>query len=169
MMFMEYGIEMNTRSIQTEGRGTTRPRADRREARAFWRLVLRDDVHEQRVAAAKVRRLRRPVTRARFCRSSCVTGADRPRAEGRFCRSARSRRHHRVQPQIGAGFFGGEGFILQRISGDGLASSTPRDSARADVSARESLRVDTGCLVAMQENGEYTFRWFRVSRRTFRR
>ena len=53
--------------------------------------------------------------------------------------------------RIGAGFFGGEGFILQRLSGDGLvflhASGTMHT---LDLAAGESLRVDTGCLVAMQ-------------------
>jgi uncharacterized protein (TIGR00266 family) len=58
--------------------------------------------------------------------------------------------------RIGAGFFGGEGFILQRIDGDGLtflhASGT---LAEAKLSPGETLRVDTGCLVAMEETVGY--------------
>src|SRR4051812_32073644 len=58
--------------------------------------------------------------------------------------------------RIGAGFFGGEGFILQRIEGDGLtflhASGTLHEIRLA---AGESLRVDTGCLVAMEEQVDY--------------
>lgn len=58
--------------------------------------------------------------------------------------------------RIGAGFFGGEGFILQRIVGDGLAflhaSGTLYEKTLA---AGESLRVDTGCLVAMQQSVDY--------------
>src|ERR1041384_4156560 len=54
--------------------------------------------------------------------------------------------------RIGAGFFGGEGFILQRIEGDGLtflhASGTLHE---IHLAAGESVRVDTGCLVAMEE------------------
>lgn len=53
--------------------------------------------------------------------------------------------------RIGAGFFGGEGFILQRLSGDGLvflhASGTLLSKTLAP---GETLRVDTGCLVALQ-------------------
>jgi len=53
--------------------------------------------------------------------------------------------------RIGAGFFGGEGFILQRLTGDGLvflhASGTMHT---IDLTAGEVLRVDTGCLVALQ-------------------
>src|SRR5207245_2734445 len=53
--------------------------------------------------------------------------------------------------RIGAGFFGGEGFILQRIESDGLAflhASGALHEIRLE--AGESLRVDTGCLVAME-------------------
>ena len=58
--------------------------------------------------------------------------------------------------RIGAGFFGGEGFILQRLSGDGLvflhASGTLTEMTLA---AGEVLRVDTGCLVAIQPSVDY--------------
>ena len=58
--------------------------------------------------------------------------------------------------RIGAGFFGGEGFILQRIEGDGLAflhaSGTLHEIRLAP---GESLRVDTGCLVAMEQQIDY--------------
>src|ERR1051325_8758991 len=55
--------------------------------------------------------------------------------------------------RIGAGFFGGEGFILQRIEGsDGLAflhASGTLHEVR--LGPGEVLRVDTGCLVAMEQ------------------
>jgi uncharacterized protein (TIGR00266 family) len=58
--------------------------------------------------------------------------------------------------RIGAGFFGGEGFILQKLFGDGLvflhASGT---LIELDLAAGERLRVDTGCLVAMQPTVSY--------------
>src|SRR4051812_39012028 len=58
--------------------------------------------------------------------------------------------------KLGAGFFGGEGFILQRIEGDGLcflhASGTMQEIRLA---AGQGLRVDTGCLVAMDETVDY--------------
>src|SRR4030095_3064364 len=51
--------------------------------------------------------------------------------------------------KLGAGFFGGEGFILQRLQGDGLAFV----HAGGTIIRRElkggTLRIDTGCLVAM--------------------
>jgi uncharacterized protein (TIGR00266 family) len=58
--------------------------------------------------------------------------------------------------RIGAGFFGGEGFILQKLVGDGLvflhASGTLMELT---LGAGERLRVDTGCLVAMQPSVDY--------------
>ena len=58
--------------------------------------------------------------------------------------------------RIGAGFIGGEGFILQRLTGDGLAflhaSGTLIEKTLA---AGEVLRVDTGCLVAMAPSVSY--------------
>jgi uncharacterized protein (TIGR00266 family) len=58
--------------------------------------------------------------------------------------------------RIGAGFFGGEGFILQKLQGDGLAFLHASGTlAEAKLAAGESLRVDTGCLVAMEESVDY--------------
>lgn len=58
--------------------------------------------------------------------------------------------------RIGAGFFGGEGFILQRIEGDGLAFLHASGTlTELTLAAGESLRVDTGCLVAMEESVDY--------------
>lgn len=58
--------------------------------------------------------------------------------------------------KIGAGFFGGEGFILQKLSGDGLAflhaSGTLHEM---ELAAGETLRVDTGCLVCFQPSVQY--------------
>ena len=53
--------------------------------------------------------------------------------------------------RFGAGLFGGEGFIMQRLEGDGWvfmhAGGTLEERTLA---AGEVLRVDTGCLVALQ-------------------
>lgn len=58
--------------------------------------------------------------------------------------------------RIGAGFFGGEGFILQRLQGDGLTFVHACGTLHTiDLAAGEQLRVDTGCLVAMQPSVDY--------------
>ena len=58
--------------------------------------------------------------------------------------------------RLGAGFFGGEGFILQRIEGDGLvflhASGTLHEMTLA---GGEKIRVDTGCIVGFDERVDY--------------
>lgn len=58
--------------------------------------------------------------------------------------------------RIGAGFFGGEGFILQRLTGDGLAFVHAGGALlKKSLQAGERLRVDTGCLAAFEERVEY--------------
>lgn len=58
--------------------------------------------------------------------------------------------------RLGAGFFGGEGFILQKISGHGLAFFHACGSIiRRELQPGEVLRVDTGCLVALDGTVDY--------------
>lgn len=58
--------------------------------------------------------------------------------------------------KIGAGLFGGEGFILQRLSGDGLAFVHAGGTIiKRELRERETLRVDTGCIVAMAPTVDY--------------
>lgn len=58
--------------------------------------------------------------------------------------------------RLGAGFFGGEGFILQRLSGDGWAFVHACGSIiQKQIGPGETLRVDTGCLVAMTPGIDY--------------
>ena len=58
--------------------------------------------------------------------------------------------------RLGAGFFGGEGFILQRLQGDGLAFIHAGGTIyQRDLAAGEVLRVDTGCIVAFQPSVDY--------------
>ncbi len=58
--------------------------------------------------------------------------------------------------RLGAGLFGGEGFILQRLQGDGLAFIHAGGTLlQRDLAPGEVLRVDTGCIVAFQPSVEY--------------
>ena len=58
--------------------------------------------------------------------------------------------------RLGAGFFGGEGFILQRLTGDGLVFVHAGGTiVEKDLAPRETLRVDTGCLVAFATTVDY--------------
>ena len=54
------------------------------------------------------------------------------------------------QKKLGAGLFGGEGFVLQKLSGSGVAFCEFDGHVRAyDLAAGEALLADTGCLAAM--------------------
>jgi len=57
--------------------------------------------------------------------------------------------------RLGAGFFGGEGFILQRLEGDGLVFIHAGGALVRKELRGETLRVDTGCLVAMTAGIDY--------------
>ncbi|PLT30454.1 TIGR00266 family protein [Peribacillus deserti] len=60
------------------------------------------------------------------------------------------------QRKIGAGFFGGEGFIMQKLEGDGMAFVHAGGTIfKKDLAPGELLRVDTGCLVAMTSSVDY--------------
>ncbi len=58
--------------------------------------------------------------------------------------------------KLGRGFFGGEGFIMQKIEGDGMAFMHAGGYIYERVLAPgEHLRVDTGCLVAFTKDVDY--------------
>ncbi|MDX1383927.1 MAG: TIGR00266 family protein [Thermoanaerobaculia bacterium] len=58
--------------------------------------------------------------------------------------------------KIGAGLFGGEGFILQRLDGDGLAFVHAGGAVvERTLAPGEKLRLDTGCLVAFEQTVDY--------------
>lgn len=60
------------------------------------------------------------------------------------------------QRKLGVGLFGGEGFIMQKLEGDGLAFVHAGGTLCERVLAPgELIRVDTGCLVALQPNISY--------------
>ena len=60
------------------------------------------------------------------------------------------------QKKLGAGLFGGEGFILQKLEGDGLAFVHAGGTiVQRELGPGETLRLDTGCLVAFDSQINY--------------
>ncbi len=57
--------------------------------------------------------------------------------------------------KLGRGFFGGEGFILQKLLGDGMAFIHAGGYIVRREMKGETLRVDTGCLVAFTQGVDY--------------
>lgn len=61
-----------------------------------------------------------------------------------------------LQRRLGVGFFGGEGFILQKLEGDGLVFIHAGGTiAEKTLAAGEVLRVDTGCVAAFQPTVDF--------------
>jgi uncharacterized protein (TIGR00266 family) len=60
-----------------------------------------------------------------------------------------------LHKRLGSGFFGGEGFILQRLRGDGVAFIHAGGAVVQKQLNGETLRVDTGCLVGFSGAIDY--------------
>ena len=58
--------------------------------------------------------------------------------------------------RIGAGFFGGEGFILQKLKGNGLAFLHAGGTVVKKELKNQTILIDTGCIVAFSSNLEYS-------------
>jgi uncharacterized protein (TIGR00266 family) len=60
------------------------------------------------------------------------------------------------QRRLGVGLFGGEGFIMERLEGDGMCFVHAGGMVHPrDLQSGETLRVDTGCIVALQPSVAY--------------
>ncbi|NND16557.1 MAG: TIGR00266 family protein [Eudoraea sp.] len=58
--------------------------------------------------------------------------------------------------RLGRGLFGGEGFIMQKLEGDGMAFVHAGGTlARKELAAGEVLKVDTGCIVGFTQQVDY--------------
>ncbi|MGD9678347.1 MAG: TIGR00266 family protein [Vulcanibacillus sp.] len=57
--------------------------------------------------------------------------------------------------KFGAGFFGGEGFILQKLKGDGMTFLHAGGTIVEKTLNNETIKVDTGCIVAFTGNINY--------------
>ncbi|SMF29493.1 TIGR00266 family protein [Pseudogulbenkiania subflava] len=64
------------------------------------------------------------------------------------------------QKKIGTGLFGGEGFIMQKLDGDGYAFLHAGGTlTERQLAAGEMLRVDTGCVVAYQPSVDFDIQY----------
>jgi uncharacterized protein (TIGR00266 family) len=65
-----------------------------------------------------------------------------------------------VQQKLGTGFFGGEGFIMQKLEGDGLAFVHAGGTmVRRELKAGDVLMVDTGCVVAYTPSVDFDIQY----------
>jgi uncharacterized protein (TIGR00266 family) len=64
------------------------------------------------------------------------------------------------QQKLSVGFFGGEGFIMQRLDGDGMAFVHAGGTVvRRELAPGQTLLVDTGCLVAMTQQVNFEIQY----------
>ncbi len=69
--------------------------------------------------------------------------------------------------RLGAGFFGGEGFILESLTGNGSAFiHAGGNFVEMELKAGESVRVDTGCIVAFESTVNYDIKFVGGFKRT---
>ncbi len=65
-----------------------------------------------------------------------------------------------VQQKLSVGFFGGEGFIMQKLEGNGLAFVHAGGTVvRRELQAGQSLMVDTGCVVAYTQSVDFEIQY----------
>lgn len=70
--------------------------------------------------------------------------------------------------KLGRGFFGGEGFIMQKIEGDGMAFVHAGGTmARKELRAGEKLKVDTGCIIGFTQTIQYDIEFVGGIKNTF--
>jgi len=73
-----------------------------------------------------------------------------------LCAALGTRVSMHLNRRFGSGMFGGEGFILQKLEGDGVAFVNAGGMVVERRLAGETIRVDTGCLVGFEEGLDYS-------------
>ncbi|UCG28712.1 MAG: TIGR00266 family protein [Bacteroidales bacterium] len=76
--------------------------------------------------------------------------------DGFLCAAFGTRLSLHLNRRIGSGLVGGEGFILQRIEGDGKAFVHAGGTVIEKTLKQETLRIDTGCIVAFESRIDFT-------------
>jgi uncharacterized protein (TIGR00266 family) len=72
------------------------------------------------------------------------------------------------QKKLGTGLFGGEGFIMQKLEGDGMAfCHAGGHIIERTLNSGETLRVDTGCIVAYTQEIDYDIQFVGGIKNTF--
>ena len=65
-----------------------------------------------------------------------------------------------LQRKLGTGFFGGEGFIMQKLEGDGLAFVHAGGTVlKRELAAGQTLLVDTGCVMAYTPSVDFEIQY----------
>ncbi len=72
------------------------------------------------------------------------------------------------QKKLGTGLFGGEGFIMEKLEGDGMAfAHAGGHIIEKELKIGETLRIDTGCIVAYTKDVDFDIQFIGGIRNTF--
>ena len=158
MNYMEGGIEFeakNGRRLEY-GLGHLFQPGEYRQAGVDRRVYLHDPFH-QRWAGKKAGGFSPPPIPARVVPVNLaeVGGELICQKDAFLCAARGTSLSIAFSKKLGAGFFGGEGFILQKLSGDGLAFIHAGGTVTKRELRGETLYVDTGCLAAFSAGIEY--------------
>lgn len=75
--------------------------------------------------------------------------------DGFLCAALGTKVSITLNKRIGSGLLGGEGFILQKLEGDGKAFVHAGGTVIEKVLNNETLRIDTGCVVAFEDTLDF--------------
>ncbi|MCK4661464.1 MAG: TIGR00266 family protein [Bacteroidales bacterium] len=75
--------------------------------------------------------------------------------DGFLCAAFGTKLSIHFNKRLGAGFLGGEGFILQKLTGDGKVFVHAGGTMIEKQLNNETLRIDTGCIVAFEEGIDF--------------
>lgn len=75
--------------------------------------------------------------------------------DGFLCAAMGTKVSITLNKRIGSGLVGGEGFILQKLQGDGMAFVHAGGTVIEKTLQNETLRIDTGCVVAFESNLDF--------------
>lgn len=150
MMFMESGIEMNTEMQGGVLSGIKRIVG----GESFFVVTFANNASEKRHVSFAA-----PYPGKIIALNLAETGPMLCQRDAYLCSAYGIEISIAFTRRLGAGFFGGEGFILQKLSGDGYAFIHAGGTVLThELGIGESLLVDTGCLVALEESVEYDIR-----------
>ena len=76
--------------------------------------------------------------------------------DGFLCAAKGTKISMHFNKKLGATFFGGEGFILQKLSGDGMAFIHAGGTLVEKQLTNETIRIDSGCVVAFEEGIDFS-------------
>lgn len=153
MLFMEDGIQFETKmgdgSQPTQGLMGKLLQAGSRlitgESLFMTHFTNRAGVKRKLAFAAPYPGTVMPINLANIYGNSLIVQKD-----GFLCAAMGTRMSIHFNQRLGSGFFGGEGFIMQKLQGDGMAFVHAGGVVIERQLNNETLRIDTGCVVAYE-------------------